>query len=220
MGEFNESQIREGLQTGYFQPADWCWCEGMAEWQGLKSLFQQSMKQPVQSLPAPAPVQAPVFNPYATPPSSLSGSPRQAVSRPFVERASAGSRFVALILDYVSIILCFMPAVVMDEMKMQGTNDIQDMVAAGLFIILCIANLILIATEGQTIGKKIVGIRIAEMDASTKAGFMRIVFLRSLVGRGLLGLVPLYGLVDALFIFNEDRRCLHDKIGGTHVIKV
>ncbi len=124
-----------------------------------------------------------------------------------------------MILDYVALVVCFVPAVVMDEMKMGG-DDLQVIVSGGLFVILCIANLILIATEGQTIGKKILGIRIAEMDDSVKAGFMRIVFLRSLIGRGLLGIVPFYGLVDALFIFNQDRRCIHDKIGGTHVIKV
>jgi uncharacterized RDD family membrane protein YckC len=214
LGEFDESQIREGLQTGYFQPADWCWREGMSEWKGLESMLQQTVKP--LPLPRPTPAPAPVINPYAAPLSR----PAQAAPRALIERASAGSRLAALILDYISLGLCFMPSIVAEEMKAHQNEDLMNTVSFGLFVILCIVNLILIATEGQTVGKKLMRIRIAEMDDSAKAGFLRIVFLRTLIGRGLLNLVPLYGLVDALFIFNEDRRCLHDKIGGTHVIKV
>jgi len=45
------------------------------------------------------------------------------------------------------------------------------------------------------------------------------VLLRSWVN-GLIGLVvPFYGLVDILFIFGSERRCLHDLIAGTVVVK-
>ena len=33
-----------------------------------------------------------------------------------------------------------------------------------------------------------------------------------------ISLVPFYRLVDILFIFREDRRCLHDLIAGTQVV--
>ena len=36
---------------------------------------------------------------------------------------------------------------------------------------------------------------------------------------GLLSLIPLFGIVDVLFIFGESRQCLHDKIADTIVIK-
>jgi hypothetical protein len=31
--------------------------------------------------------------------------------------------------------------------------------------------------------------------------------------------VPLYGIVDACFIFREDQRCLHDLIADTTVVE-
>ena len=36
---------------------------------------------------------------------------------------------------------------------------------------------------------------------------------------GLISIVPLYGVLDVLFIFGESRQCLHDKIAGTIVVK-
>jgi uncharacterized RDD family membrane protein YckC len=35
----------------------------------------------------------------------------------------------------------------------------------------------------------------------------------------LIGIIPFYGLVDVLFIFREDKRCIHDLIAGTHVVQ-
>lgn len=35
----------------------------------------------------------------------------------------------------------------------------------------------------------------------------------------LLAFIPGYALVDILFIFRKDRRCIHDFIAGTHVVK-
>lgn len=218
MGEFADAQIQEGLQSGYFLPTDWFWTEGMTEWQALSTLVQplRESQSAVQALPAPSGTLS--INPYAAPPSSLARPP-QKNSRAFVQKATAGSRLAAYILDNVALFACFLPSGFAEDSHTAG-DDVMVFVSIGLFAILCIFNLVLIATQGQTIGKKLMGIRIAEVNDSAKAGFFRIVFLRALIGRGLLALIPLYGLIDILYIFNEDGRCLHDKVGGTHVIKV
>jgi uncharacterized RDD family membrane protein YckC len=78
-----------------------------------------------------------------------------------------------------------------------------------------------LATSGQTLGKKVVGIRIARRDGSP-ASLGRLVGLRYGVGY-LLGLIPsigwIYGFVDSLMIFRDSRRCLHDVIADTIVLK-
>ena len=76
--------------------------------------------------------------------------------------------------------------------------------------------------SGQTLGKKMVGIRIADLDGGVP-DFARLVVLRYLFVGAVLP-IPLVGpyfrLIDILFIFRADRRCIHDLIAGTMVVKV
>jgi uncharacterized RDD family membrane protein YckC len=73
-----------------------------------------------------------------------------------------------------------------------------------------------LATRGQTIGKRLLGLRIVRLDGS-RATFQSALVVRAMVTM-LLDLVPGFALVDALFIFRGDRRCLHDLIAGTKVV--
>ena len=79
----------------------------------------------------------------------------------------------------------------------------------------------LLASRGQTIGKMALGLRIVRTDGSS-ASFGRLVGLRYGVG-SLLAVNPvlaqIYGTLDALFIFHSSRRCLHDRIADTIVVK-
>lgn len=94
--------------------------------------------------------------------------------------------------------------------------------ALGLILALVIVNIVLLVKNGQTIGKKILGIRIARTGTGEKAGFGRIFALRGLVP-GIIGVIPVVGsifnITNILFIFGESRQCLHDKIADTVVVK-
>ncbi len=76
----------------------------------------------------------------------------------------------------------------------------------------------LLATSGQTVGKKLLMVRIVS-ESGTLPGFFRAVVLRNWV-RALLSMIPFFGLIDVLFIFSESRKCLHDYIAGTKVVAV
>ena len=88
---------------------------------------------------------------------------------------------------------------------------------------LLVIQIYLLSTCGQTLGKKLLGIRIVSFDDETNPGFVKAFLLRVVVN-GLIGAVPLvggvYSLVDACFIFRDDQRCIHDIIAGTKVVKV
>ena len=76
--------------------------------------------------------------------------------------------------------------------------------------------------DGQTWGKKLLGIRIVGLDGRIP-GLLRLLVLRHFVGTAIaqVPLVgPLYTVVDALFVFTHDRRCIHDLIARTRVVKV
>ena len=75
----------------------------------------------------------------------------------------------------------------------------------------------LITKSGQTIGKKMQRIQIARMDGKP-VGFVHGVALRSWVLGAVRFIVTCMPILDCLYIFREDRRCLHDLIADTQVI--
>jgi uncharacterized RDD family membrane protein YckC len=137
-------------------------------------------------------------------------------------------RLAAAILDGIIFgCMVYLPAVVVlagagaFEDPPTETNDM--LVAFGGFLALVggIAwiwlTILFVARNGQTIAKKMLGIKVVRPDGSP-ASLGRIFWLRNVVN-GLLGIVPLYGLIDILFIFGAQQQCLHDKIADTIVVK-
>jgi uncharacterized RDD family membrane protein YckC len=75
--------------------------------------------------------------------------------------------------------------------------------------------------HGQTIAKRLFNIRIVRSDGS-RCSLLRVIFARWLP-MAVLGAIPLVGpvmtLIDPLFIFRSDYRCLHDLIADTIVVR-
>ena len=80
----------------------------------------------------------------------------------------------------------------------------------------------LLARDGQTVGKRLMGIRIASYASDQNPGFLRIVGLRMFLPAVIIS-IPcvgfLFSLLNILFIFGSEKRCLHDLIAGTKVIR-
>jgi uncharacterized RDD family membrane protein YckC len=80
---------------------------------------------------------------------------------------------------------------------------------------------ILAYRNGQSIAKKWLGIKDVRTDGS-RVSFARIFWLRNVLN-GAMGFIPiiggLYGLIDALFIFGSAKRCVHDYIADTIVVR-
>lgn len=74
---------------------------------------------------------------------------------------------------------------------------------------------------GQTIGKKLLNIAIVDLNGN-KPDFWPLIGKRY-VPVALVAYIPLIGtiltLVNVLFIFRDDKRCVHDHIAGTIVVK-
>jgi len=182
---------------------------------------------------APAAPDAPPVSVPVTP--AFTSTPPPAAATPASGLTLAGRwiRLCAVILDSI-VGGCFaLPGLVV--LAMAGVFSAQEgepltplglagaFVCVGGLLVLLAIQIYLLVTRGQTIGKLVVGIKIVDYDTGTNPGFVKVFLLRSFVN-SLIGAIPLignvYSLVDVLFIFREDRRCIHDLIAGTKVVKV
>ena len=158
-------------------------------------------------------------NPYAPPQATVVDVVDPQAS---TNLANPGTRLVAAILDGIIIAAMVYLPIMLLAAGTSGQNNSAASAALGLMATLvgfgawAWLTIRFILANGQSIGKKITGIKITRTDGS-RASFGRIFWLRNVVN-GLLNFIPLYGIIDSLFIFAESRQCLHDKIADTIVI--
>ncbi len=87
----------------------------------------------------------------------------------------------------------------------------------GTLLLLLAIQIYLLVTRGQSIGKKLLSIKIVNFEDGANPGFVKVFLLRAVVN-GFIGVVPFYALADSLFIFRDDQRCLHDLLANTVVV--
>ncbi|MDD5469227.1 MAG: RDD family protein [Candidatus Peribacteraceae bacterium] len=87
----------------------------------------------------------------------------------------------------------------------------------GLLILLFL-QWVLIGLNGQSLGKVVMHIRIVDAGSKKTGGFVQNLLLRTWV-HALMVENVVYVLCDLLIIFRKERRCLHDYLAGTIVIK-
>ena len=139
--------------------------------------------------------------------------------------ATPGSRLAAVLLDGL-ISMPLVIALFVGIVLIGGNLEVIGISLIGLSIILSLAlgiyQLVIISRDGQSIGKRIMKIRIVKYEDNSNPGFVHAVLLRAFVN-GLIGGIPLvgpfYALADPLFIFGEEHRCLHDLIASTKVVQ-
>lgn len=71
--------------------------------------------------------------------------------------------------------------------------------------------------NGQTIGKRAMGIRVVPVAGGPMTFGQGL--MRDGVGKALLGIIPLYTIVDLLLpLADQQRQAIHDKVGSTYVV--
>jgi uncharacterized RDD family membrane protein YckC len=153
-------------------------------------------------------------------------------------KASRGSRLGAAILDNLIIFIPMGPAYMHawpQIMAASGAGQRSSFAVWGLvagtggwfylgllwFIVALSINCMLAYKNGQTIAKKWLGIKDVRTDGSP-VSFARIFWLRNVLNT-VISFIPVigsfYGLIDALFIFGSAKRCVHDYLADTIVIR-
>ena len=230
LGPFTEQQIREQLAAGLTGPTDLFWCEGMSDWQPVRTRFDQ--------IGTPPPL------PPARPPSSFSPGPGLALGQG-PKLASREARLLATSIDHLFAIALTLPGLIHitralaeplqdDSLQPESSPDVNKLTAqlhaivlsslpllALALLILTAVQFALLTRRGQTLGKLFCKIRIVRTGGE-RAGFVHVCLLRTL-SMGLIAAIPFVGWliasVDPFLIFREDRRCLHDLLADTTVIE-
>lgn len=142
------------------------------------------------------------------------------------ELAGRGTRFGAAIIDGVLMVAIIFPLMYLAGYFQAATTG---QAGFGLQLVWALIGLAVFAVvqgyplhqSGQTWGKRILGIRIVDL-AGQKPSLGMLLGKRYLPVQA-VSAVPVLGtvlaLVNVLLIFRGDRRCGHDLIAGTKVVK-
>jgi uncharacterized RDD family membrane protein YckC len=148
--------------------------------------------------------------------------------------ASRKIRLIASIVDFIMLLLpFFIYAIIlviigiitgnMDKMdsETENPNPIIIFFLGTYFYAFLIIQVVLLTKNGQTVGKKIFKIQIVDDTLGYPGGFKQNCLIREIL-MNLLGNITcgIFFIVDLLYIFGEDKRCLHDVIAKTKVIKI
>lgn len=146
---------------------------------------------------------------------------------PDQELASLWQRLGGVLLDSVIFLVIELPVIfvfgVFDQLS-SGRGMLFGQTVGFFvfhFVVFAALNGWLLAKHGQTIGKKVAGTRIVDLTGNLRP--FSIVFFVRYALFGAIANIPIMGgifcLVDSLFIFRNDKRCIHDLIAGTRVVK-
>jgi len=132
-----------------------------------------------------------------------------------------GSRLRRLVAYIVDLFVLFVPVYVLAG----AVGDDADWAIGLLYILASIVYWPLLLARrgehnGQTLGKQLLGVRVVSKDGDAVS--LGRAMKRELLGRTVLGAVTfgLYSLIDSLWCLWDGRRqTLHDKIGGTYVLR-
>lgn len=140
--------------------------------------------------------------------------------------ASRWQRLWASLLDCLIMMTITLPVTYFTGGFTGVLQGVQPTIAYQLFmnalglVVFIIFNGQLLIKSGRTIGKKVLGIKIVDLngDLPTK---------KHLLKRYAIYFVPAYipvagpylSLLNMLFIFGKEKRCIHDYVAGTKVIK-
>lgn len=155
-------------------------------------------------------------NPYAPPQAVVADVIDPAAG---IQLADRGTRFGAALLDgLLVLVMVYLPFVLSAMAGGKGPWSWIGLVAAAIGLIVWLFFTVkFLGENGQSIGKKACKIKILRKDGS-EVSISRVIIARNVVN-GVLGIIPLYGLIDPLFIFGNARRCVHDYIADTIVVK-
>jgi uncharacterized RDD family membrane protein YckC len=226
-GPFDENRLREMAKNGSLTADSLVW---NGEPENAAKGWQKASDTELSSLfavfePTPPSPPGPPAPPISQAPPTYGNSRSYPVSDDEMY-ASRMKRLMAVMLDSFIAwfpILILVGSVAASVSSTPSGGDFQPMLGGAALILFLIAEIVIAAlncyylyNNGQTIGKKILGVRIVRVDGS-RVSFITLLLVRGLL-KNILNCIPFFAIVDTCFIFRDDRRTLHDMMAGTIVV--
>jgi len=141
--------------------------------------------------------------------------------------AGRGRRLVGALIDGLIVFVILIPILILTGVfralvaGRSPTFSQHAESAVGFCVVWLLLNGSRLAQKGQSIGKAAVGTKIVTLQGGlppfTSSAILRTVVPAAITQIPILG--GLFGLVDIFWIFGRERRCLHDHIAGTRVVR-
>lgn len=225
-GPVSVAKIQEWIAAGRANQHTQARRYSESEWRALGDFAEFGAAAPAAPVIAPA---ASVYSaPVASAPAALPATR---------ELGGLGRRLAAALVDGFLLWLCKLPLIfVFAEIfraVAQNPDDARPekftpLVTAAYsqmlpwLSLLVVIQVLLLCVRSQTIGKLLLGLQIVDVVHEQPGGPVRAFLLRAFLPT-LIEVIPLLGflfwVVDSCFIFREDRRCIHDLIAGTKVVR-
>ena len=150
------------------------------------------------------------------------------MTEPVQPLAGRGRRLAATLVDALlvpalALVLVMATGAVEDPEDYRNFAFLRTVLALAVLSYL-ILNGYLLWKRGQTLGKRLLSIAIVSHATGARAPLWRLVFVRALffpllylIVSPTLALLP---VIDQLAIFGKRRRCVHDYVAGTSVIRL
>ena len=128
--------------------------------------------------------------------------------------AGRGARLGAKLIDEFAYVI----PIVISAVLGPAFGIVIVLLALAAVLAIVILQVVWLTKDGQTIGKKALGMRVVSVETGENGEFVKNVVLRAWVN-SVLSIIPPYALVDILLIFRKEKQCIHDLIAGTRVVK-
>lgn len=162
-------------------------------------------------------------NTYAPPKSELEG-PRES------ERSELATRWERLwgsLIDGIIAMAFMFPVMSLTsfwEKVTAGYIPVIDTVLLGIFgfVMFIVFHGYLLTKHGQTIGKRLVGIRIVSVSSDEILPLWKVITFRYFpitIAAHIPAIGQFLTVIDCLFVFRKNKCCFHDLIAGTKVVK-
>ena len=242
-GPYTLEQINQMLADQQILLTDLAWHQGMTEWKALGELTQGKLVyEPTGYV---APVSLNKTEPFANQPTTQQNQAKQNIELASLHSRFFAKIIDLLLWLPTSIIL----GLFLNTDQIQKLTTLQDQMLAKaqsndvnqvlelqsqmlalfpdqawiamfsyIFIMLAV-QAYLLSKFGQSIGKKLLKIKIVDEENNEQVSFIRVFVLRSILFIVIYRFLSLFAIVDLLFALSKKRQTLHDKLVKTKVIK-